>query len=94
MALLTPPQYLDLLRRSIDDVIQISTGNLAVDVSDCPGWKVADLVGHVGQVFAMVEAIVIPRSQQRVSPGAESQPADGQDVLEWFTIRSQSVVRS
>ena len=94
MALLTPPQYLDSLRRSINELIQISTGNLDVDVSDCPGWKVADLMKHVGQVFAMVDAIVIPRSQQRVGPGAESQPADGQDVLEWFTHRSQSVVRS
>jgi len=94
MALLTPSQYLDSLRRSINELIQISTGNLDVDVSDCPGWKVGDLMKHVGQVFAMVDAIVIPRSQVRVGPGAESQPADGQDVLEWFTDRSQSVVRS
>lgn len=94
MALLTPPQYLESLRRSIDDMIQIATGNLNVDVSDCPGWKVADLLRHVGQVFAMVDAIVIPRSQERVGPGPESQPADGQDLLEWFTVRSESVVQS
>ena len=94
MASLTPPQYLESLRRSIDDMIQIATGNLGVDVNDCPGWKVADLLRHVGQVFSMVDAIVIPRSQERVGPGAESQPADGQDVLDWFTTRSESVVRS
>jgi len=94
MASLTPPQYLESLRRSIDDMIQIATGNLGVDVNDCPGWKVADLLGHVGQVFSMVDAIVIPRSQVRVGPGPESQPADGQDLLEWFAARSESVVQS
>ena len=94
MALLTPPQYLESLRRSIGEVVKISTGNLDVDVSDCPGWKVSDLLTHVGLVFTMVDAIVIPRSQERVGPGPESQPADGQDLFEWFIERSESVVQS
>jgi uncharacterized protein (TIGR03083 family) len=75
-------------------MIKLSTGNLDVDVSDCPGWKVADLVGHVGQVFAMVDAIVIPRSQVRIGPGIEAKPVDGQGVLDWFTLRSESVLHS
>jgi uncharacterized protein (TIGR03083 family) len=94
MASLHPPKYLELLRRSIDDMTALSTGNLDVAVSDCPGWKISDLLGHVGQVFAMVDAIVIPRSQVRVGPGDEIRPADGQDVLEWFAARAGSVLNT
>ena len=94
MASLHPPKYLELLRRSIDDMTALSTGNLDVAVSDCPGWKISDLLGHVGQVFAMVDAIVIPRSQVRVGPGDEIRPADGQDVLEWFAARAGSMLNT
>ena len=94
MASLTPQQHLELLRASIDEMTKLSMGNLNVVVSDCPGWKISDLLGHVGQVFAMVDAIVIPRSQVRVGPGDESRPAHGQDMLEWFGVRSHSVLKT
>lgn len=94
MASLTAPQYLESLRDSIDQLTRFSTGNQHVEVSDCPGWKVTDLLGHIGQVFAMVDAIVIPRSQVRVGPGDESRPTDGQDILEWFSVRSKSVLNT
>lgn len=91
---LSPEQYLRSLKTSTDTLQSLSRGRLDLEVGDCPGWKVADLIGHVGQVFAMVDAVVVSKAQKPVGPGPEAAPASGRDRSDWFVERCSSVVKN
>lgn len=92
--LLEPEQYLNSVQDSIVQMGALAIDQLHISVTDCPGWTVADLIGHVGKVLAMVDAVVIPRSQQRVGPGSEAIAPPGTAIHEWFEKRSRSVVNT
>ena len=81
---LSSSQYMQSLRASIHDLQLLSVNNLDQRVPDCPGWTVRDLISHIGKVFAMVDAVVLPRSLVRVGPGSEAQAPDEDAVLPWF----------
>lgn len=61
-------------------------------VEACPGWRVHDVIGHLGQVYAMVSAVVVERSTEFRRPGPEGR-APGTDRLSaWFDERRHGVL--
>jgi uncharacterized protein (TIGR03083 family) len=58
------------------------TAGLNTPVPSCPGWTVADLVEHTGEVHRDKERIVRPRLQE--APTEPIPGAGDRDLLEWY----------
>jgi uncharacterized protein (TIGR03083 family) len=79
---LSPESYLDHLRTEagrLSDVARQS--DLAADVPTCPGWTIADLVGHCADVYA--HKIQILRLGRAPSPDERVEPPTGAAVLDY-----------
>lgn len=62
--------YLEHLRADIDRILLTPESALAAPVAACPGWTVADLLGHHSGVFSFATA------QLRAEPGSDLVPFD------------------
>lgn len=60
-----PTEYLDFLRADLDAISATPADALGADVAACPGWTVADLLGHHEGVlrFATAQLQASPRSE-------------------------------
>ncbi|HVA59243.1 MAG TPA: maleylpyruvate isomerase family mycothiol-dependent enzyme [Mycobacteriales bacterium] len=80
---LDPPKA--ILQLSRDAPALVAAGRRAgldAIVPSCPGWTVADLVGHVGGGYAHKATIV--RERLRDPPEPEATPPGGEAVFGWF----------
>lgn len=78
--------HVSILRTVSDDLGRCVEANPTHPIPACPGWTATDVLRHVGQVYAMVAAIVADRSTTYVAPGPESiPPNDG--LGSWFSER-------
>ncbi|MEN9803578.1 MAG: hypothetical protein RIS41_425 [Actinomycetota bacterium] len=92
---LTDP--VDRLSTLIGDLVSLVDTDLAIDVPDCPGWTLRDLLAHLGRVYGAVSAVVDQRATERVKPGPEAflDPVlDDHGTREWFAERASRVVES
>jgi len=63
-----------------------SAPDIAAEVPSCPGWTVADLAGHTGNVHRWATAIVASRAVARQPfPDAESPWASADGWAQWLT---------
>lgn len=83
----TPQQYLESLRRDGLALADAARHDLGAAVAACPGWTVADLVRHTGEVHRKKLATVQrggttgpPEDLQWQEP-----PADDAALLDWYT---------
>jgi uncharacterized protein (TIGR03083 family) len=81
MARLTRDEYVDQLHREGERLLAVADGNLERAVPGCPGWTVADLVEHVGMVYAH-KAVALEHGR-RPEPGEWTGPPWGTDVVDW-----------
>lgn len=60
-----------------------------VDIASCAPWTSVDLVTHMGQVFAMVNDVIVQKATQplRPDPNAVAPPSDFADLLDWYDER-------
>ncbi len=65
-----PTAYLDFLRADLDALVATPTEALGEPVAACPGWTVADLLGHHEGVLRFATA------QLRAEPGSAIVPFD------------------
>ena len=80
---LSASRYLDLLHRDGERLLAVamSEGALEREVPACPGWRVRDVVDHVGTVYA--HKVVALETGRRPEPGEWEGPPDGEDLVEW-----------
>ena len=76
--------YVDALEREGRLVAKAAPGNLDRPVAACPGWVVADVVGHLGRVYRSVTDIVGHRLVDQPSTRVPKPPA-GDEVVDFFT---------
>lgn len=82
--------HVSILSMKSDELGRLAESNPSLVIPECPGWTAEDVVRHVGQVYAMVAAIVAARSLEYVTPGPEADPpTDGLGV--WFSERRRVV---
>lgn len=85
-----PASWLDHLRTDIDRILATPEDALAASVGACPGWTVADLLGHHAGVFCFATA------QLRAAPGSELVAFDPPDEtvppLERFRLAADSLL--
>jgi Mycothiol maleylpyruvate isomerase N-terminal domain len=65
------------------DLLTVAQSDWSRPVQDCPGWKAADLVGHMGAILGWIAKIVtsgqaVPRRDR------ETPPADRDTLAAWY----------
>lgn len=67
-----PSRHLELLAARADALIRAAAGAMRAPVPSCPGWTEADLVAHMGAVWAWAADVVRTRRQaDRTAPPAQ-----------------------
>jgi uncharacterized protein (TIGR03083 family) len=84
---------LDTLVRASDKFSRLAEGNLDLAVAACPGWSVADLVGHLGGVYSWA-VMVMAAGGERPAAKRASAPEQRELLLEWFAKRRDDLVDS
>lgn len=78
--MLTPDEYLDVLRADLDALVALPPESLDAPVDACPGWTVADLLAHHEGVLRFATA------QLRAEPGSDmvefDPPQDDDDRID------------
>ena len=77
---LSPQGYLDSLRSDAERMLVLAEQGLDVASCTCPGWTVADVLVHTGQVYRHKVAnmrTMAPAEVPETAPGRE-------ELLEWF----------
>ena len=75
--------YAGHLRRDGFALADAAEGDLGRAVPSCPGWDLAQLVWHTGEVHHFWEQIASRRLRDRREATAPERPATG-ELLEWF----------
>jgi len=78
--------HVSILRSVSGELGRRAEANPDLPIPECPGWTASDVIRHVGQVYAMVAAIVAERSLEYVAPGPESTPPTT-GLETWFAER-------
>ncbi|HLI54935.1 MAG TPA: maleylpyruvate isomerase N-terminal domain-containing protein [Acidimicrobiales bacterium] len=83
---LDPGAHLEALAAASEAFAGVAASNLDRPVASCPGWDVADLVRHLGQVYGWAVAAVEAGGE---APEAPAGPAPGgrEDLSGWFLDR-------
>ena len=86
-------EYLDTLARdseALADAADAAGPDAAVPT--CPGWTVADLVGHMVQGDRWARAVVESRSTERVMPEIPADAPAGAALVPYFRVGAQELV--
>src|SRR5438067_11865072 len=78
--------FLDAIRRESDVFYATAEGaDPTVGVPSCPGWTIADLVWHLGEVHWFWAAVIERRAlgPEEVEDAKPLRPADYHDLLAW-----------
>lgn len=75
--------YLAAVERDGRVLGDLARGDLDVAVPSCPGWNLANLVGHVGRVYAMVAGALATGSR----PDPLPDPPAPSEVADWYDAR-------
>jgi uncharacterized protein (TIGR03083 family) len=77
-----PKAYQAVIRREADAFVDAyAHGDPEASVKACPGWTLAQLVDHVGQVHQWARGIVLGAGPRDVVTSAAG---DGEDLAEWY----------
>jgi uncharacterized protein (TIGR03083 family) len=74
--------YLEHLKADGHQLADVAEGHLDAPVPTCPGWSVADLVTHVGGIYAH-RADVVANRRTTAPDGPRPQPDPGEDLIAW-----------
>jgi len=92
-ASITPRQFLQSW-----GTVAAAFGNFArergnVTIPSCGSWTSADLIAHLGHVFAMVDDVIVHQAQEprRLETQAPTGLGSFDDLLDWFEERRQAL---
>lgn len=72
-------------------MMDAASGHLDRPVPTCPGWDVAQLVGHLGGIYAWAGGLVNGGGEPPTGGGPEV-PADRAQLLGWFGERREEIL--
>ena len=76
--------YVDALEREAGRLVAAASGGLGRPIAACPGWVVADVLGHLGRVYRSVTDIVSNRLVDQPTTRVPKPPS-GDEVVEFLT---------
>jgi uncharacterized protein (TIGR03083 family) len=78
---------------AISDISDMA--DLKLGVATCPGWSVADLVGHTGGIHRWVTSIVASQAQSRLPfPEESAVSPTPADTAQWLTAGAAPLLKS
>ena len=89
---LSKDTYLGALQANGEALAAAARKGLEVPVPTCPGWSVADLTGHVGQVYRWVFEHVERRATEMLPRADIPDPPADEAVIPWFEEAHARVV--
>ncbi|MDA8045139.1 MAG: maleylpyruvate isomerase family mycothiol-dependent enzyme [Actinomycetota bacterium] len=75
--------HLSALTADSEAFARLAEEHLDRPVESCPGWTVADLVGHLGGVYSWVE-LVVQAGGSRPEGHRDAPPEERADLMTWF----------
>ncbi len=85
--------HLSALTADSEAFAQCAAGHLDQPVPSCPGWAVADLVGHLGGVYSWVK-MVVDAAGARPGSDRDGPPPERDQLVEWFADRRDAMVEA
>ncbi len=76
--------YVDALEREAGRLVAAASGGLGRPIAACPGWVVADVLGHLGRVYRSVTDIVSNRLVDQPTTRVPKPPS-GDEAVEFLT---------
>ncbi len=65
--------------------LEVAEGALTAEIASCPGWDVAQMLQHLGQVYNFITAAVeAAGTGERPSPAPLDVPEDGAARIDWL----------
>ncbi len=83
LAAMQPGFYVDALEREGARVTAAARADLGAPIAACPGWVVADVLGHLGRVYRSVHQIVVERLTDPPTTAPPKPPA-GAAVIAFY----------
>jgi uncharacterized protein (TIGR03083 family) len=69
-----------------------AVGSLSSSVPSCPGWEIADVIGHLGGVYSWATSAVEGGGERPAGP--QSPPGDPSELLSWFGEKREAMLAS
>lgn len=91
MNMLDDDTYLATVREATRRLAAIPADRLDHPVPACPGWTVADLQAHLGQVHRWCAALLAAPPGVRVPYGEADQPAHSDELATWLITGAEQV---
>jgi uncharacterized protein (TIGR03083 family) len=87
-----PGEYLDAIAKESAALADAAArAGLDARVPSCPGWTVADLVAHVGEVQQWARVTVEQRATQRIPRSSLPLAPRGGELLPWFRAQASAL---
>lgn len=83
--------YLSALASDSEAFADLAAEYFDRPVAGCPGWTVADLVGHLGGVYSWV-VLVADAGGEKPSTPRDTAPADRAGLVSWFRERRAALL--
>ena len=81
------------LRAEGERLVDAARIDLNASVSACPGWNVADVLGHLGRVYWSIHDIVVQQAQEPPTTPVPK-PPPGPEVIDFFVDAHRALLES
>lgn len=89
---LNAESYLSHIRADGARMADLAPRDLGATVPACRGWTVRDVLTHTGAVYSHKVACMRNGRRPESSDEWSQGPADGEDVVAWFTARNEELL--
>lgn len=89
--MLDPGALLSALAADSEALADLAEGHLDHPVPACPGWTVADVVGHLGGVYSWAW-LVVRAAGEKPDKDREAPPEDRDALVPWFREQRTAVI--
>ena len=87
-------EYFKMVRELSGSFAETAADNLDTEIAHLDNWKVADLVAHLGGVYAYATRNAQAESTEPTPPQPKSQPPEGGDLMDWFAKRREVLLKT
>lgn len=89
-----PDRYLDVISRESDRLATAADGGIAREVPSCPGWRLSDLIVHLGVIQRWAAQMVRSGASEPIRDRDQRFGVDPNDpaLLDWFRLGAAKLV--
>lgn len=90
-----PTEYQAIIRREADHLLAaLATTDPAAEVPACPGWRVPDLVDHLGRIHQWARLNACTGLDSASPKHPTNGPAEGEELASWYRECVEELLKS